>query len=55
MSASFRHAWRFWLAALAFAWLVDFLFWRKPLGISFPLWVLVVLAGSLFIGLGEAG
>lgn len=49
----FRFAWRFWLVAFVLGGLVDFLFWRKPVGISFPLWVFLVLAGGLFLGLGE--
>ena len=34
----------FWLAALVAAWLVDFLFWSKDIGIAFPVWTLIVLS-----------
>ncbi|MEN6570380.1 MAG: DUF4173 domain-containing protein [Anaerolineaceae bacterium] len=37
------HSKWFWLAALASAWFADFLFWGKAPGISFPIWILVVL------------
>lgn len=51
--SSFRSAWRFWLVALVLGWLVDFFFWKKPIGISLPLWVFGALAGGLFLGWGE--
>lgn len=53
MNTTFRFARRFWVVALVLAWLVDVLFWRKAVGVSFPLWVFLVLAGGLFLGLGE--
>ena len=43
-----RAAARFGWAALAAAWVVDLLFWGKTPGVSFPLWVaLVILVGLL--------
>ena len=43
-----RAAGRFGWAALAAAWAVDLLFWQKTPGVSFPLWVaLIIVAGLL--------
>jgi hypothetical protein len=39
----------FWFTALLIAAAVDFLFWDKPVGISFPLWTLLALGGALFL------
>ena len=39
---------RFWWAALVAAWAVDFLFFDKPLGVSFLIWGLLLLA-ALFL------
>ena len=38
------HPQRFWLAAFVVAWSADFLFWNKPLGISFVIFVALVIA-----------
>jgi hypothetical protein len=39
---------RFLIAGLLIAWLVDFLFYKKPFGIAFTLWVFIAVA-ALFI------
>ena len=39
----------YWLAALVAAWLFDFLFWQKPAGISFTIWVLVMVAAGYIL------
>lgn len=41
----------FWFTALLIAAGVDFLFWDKPVGISFPIWTLLALGGALFLTL----
>jgi len=43
----------FWLAALLIAWAVDFLFYRKSVGLSFLLWNVLLLAGTLFLARSE--
>jgi hypothetical protein len=35
----------YWLAALIIGWSVDLLFWGHPAGISFPIWVILAIAG----------
>jgi hypothetical protein len=40
---------RFWLVVLALAWGFDFLFWKKTPGISFPIFVILSLAGGLYL------
>ena len=37
------------LVALLVAWSFDALFWQKPFGISFPLFILLVIAGGLLL------
>ena len=44
-----RAAARFGWAALAAGWAVDLLFWQKTPGISFPLWVALVIAAGLML------
>ncbi|MBN2047942.1 MAG: DUF4173 domain-containing protein [Anaerolineaceae bacterium] len=39
----------FFLVGFAVAWSVDFLFWNKPLGVSFLIWTLLVLTGSFVL------
>jgi len=41
----------FWVAALLIAGGVDFLFWRKPIGISFPIWTLLAMGSALYLTL----
>lgn len=41
-----QHSQRYWVAALVVAWMVDFLFWGKPTGISFPIFVILALAAG---------
>ena len=44
-----RHPWRFFIVSLLAAWAVDFLFWEKPVGISFLIWVTILLLGAVFL------
>lgn len=39
----------FWITAFLIAAGVDILFWRKPLGVSFPLWTLLAMGGALVL------
>lgn len=39
----------FWVVGFAAAWLFDFLFWNKSIGISFFIWVIVLLAGCFLL------
>lgn len=41
-----QHSQRYWVAALVVAWMVDFLFWGKPTGISFPIFVVLILSAG---------
>jgi hypothetical protein len=41
---------RFWIVALLVAWGFDFLFWKKPAGISFPLFLTILVSGGLVLG-----
>ncbi|MGB8981860.1 MAG: hypothetical protein WCC12_08300, partial [Anaerolineales bacterium] len=41
---------RFWIVVILLGWTFDFLFWEKPLGINFALFVLLsLLTGSLLL------
>lgn len=44
-----KHPQRFWTVALIVGWLVDFLFWDKPIGVSFFVWVALAIAGGLLL------
>ncbi len=44
-----RAAARFGWAALAVAWAVDLLFWQKTPGVSFPLWVILIITAGLLL------
>ncbi len=44
-----RAAARFGWAALAAAWAVDLLFWQKTPGVSFPIWVILIIAAGLLL------
>ncbi|HEY9075441.1 MAG TPA: DUF4173 domain-containing protein [Anaerolineaceae bacterium] len=44
---------RFWLAALLLAWLIDLLFWNKAVGISFPIFITLLLAVGIGLNWGE--
>lgn len=48
-----KHPNRLWGAALLLAWLFDFLFWQKPMGINFALYSLLVLLVGLALLLSE--
>ncbi len=48
-----KHKNWFWLAALVAAALFDFLFWQKGLGISFPIWIAVLLGTGFFLAWRE--
>jgi len=42
---------RFWAVVILLGWAFDFLFWKKPLGINFAIFVaLVILTGTLLLG-----
>lgn len=43
----------FWLAALAAAWLFDFLFWKKPAGVSFFIWTTVLVGAGYLLAWRE--
>ena len=42
-----KHPMRFVLVALLLGWAVDLLFWESPLGLNFPLWTVLLLAGGI--------
>ncbi|GAP07272.1 MAG TPA: DUF4173 domain-containing protein [Anaerolinea thermolimosa] len=49
-----HHPWPFvWLTGLILAWAVDFLFWNQRVGLSFPIWVALAIAGLLFTAFRE--
>src|SRR6476619_1576015 len=42
---------RFWAVVILLGWAFDFLFWKKPLGINFAIFVaLVILTRTLLLG-----
>jgi hypothetical protein len=43
----------FWLAAYIAAWFFDFLFWKKPSGVSFFIWTAVLLAAGYLLAWRE--
>ncbi len=43
---------RLWLVAIALGWLFDFLFWKRAPGVNFAIYVLLCLAGGLYLLLG---
>lgn len=49
----FQHPQRFWLVAFIAAWTVDILFWDKPIGISFLIFTLLILAGGFGLAFSE--
>ena len=40
---------RFWFIVLLLGWLFDFLFWKKPFGVSFAMYVTLCLATGIFL------
>ncbi|BAJ63919.1 hypothetical protein ANT_18930 [Anaerolinea thermophila UNI-1] len=44
-----KNYYSFWFAAFVIACGVDFLFWGKPIGVSFPLWVLLVMSSAIYL------
>lgn len=44
-----RYPQRIWLAAFLIAWVVDFLFWGKPVGISFLIFTILTLAAGFIL------
>jgi hypothetical protein len=44
---------RFWIAALLIAWAVDFFFYGKQPGLSFLLWNVLLIGGTLFLARSE--
>lgn len=53
MKTSIRSTWAFYLAAFGLAVLFDQLFWKKPNGISFIIWVTVAMATGLAVAAVE--
>lgn len=43
----------FWLAAFVTAWAVDFLFFNNPPGISFLIWIVLILGAGLWLARSE--
>jgi phage-related holin len=50
---SMKHPWRFWITAFVLAAGFDLLFWGKSIGISFLIWVVLALAGAIFLSISE--
>ena len=48
-----KHPMRFILVALLLGWAVDLLFWQSPVGLNFPLWTALLLAGGIFLVYAE--
>ena len=44
-----QHPNRLWIVALALGWAFDFLFWMKPAGINFAIFVTVCMIGGLYL------
>lgn len=40
---------RFWAIVILLGWMLDFLFWEKPLGINFAIFVILCLATGIFL------
>ncbi len=40
---------RFWIIVILLGWAFDFLFWKKPLGINFVIYVILCLATGIFL------
>jgi hypothetical protein len=40
---------RFWAILILLGWLFDFLFWRKPLGVNFTLFVAITIAAGILL------
>ena len=49
MKTSIRFTWAFYLAAFGLAILFDQLFWKKPHGLSFAVWVTTAVAAGLIV------
>lgn len=43
----------FWFTALLIAAGVDFLFWGKPIGVSFPIWTLLAIGGAWLLSMRQ--
>jgi hypothetical protein len=43
---------RLWIVAIALGWLFDFLFWKHTPGVNFAIYVVLCLAGGLYLLLG---
>lgn len=48
-----KHSSRIWLTALVLGWAVDFLFWKHAPGISYAIWVLLIILAAVFITASE--
>ncbi len=44
-----QHPNRLWIVALALGWAFDFLFWMKPAGINFAIFVTLCMVGGLYL------
>jgi len=40
---------RFWITVILLGWVFDFLFWKKPLGINFAIFVTLCLATGILL------
>lgn len=40
---------RFWATVILLGWVFDFLFWRKPLGINFAIFIILCLATGMYL------
>lgn len=48
-----RFSTRFWIVGLGLSLAIDLLFWGKPFGISYGIWIILALAGSFWLTKGE--
>ena len=44
---------RFWIIVIMLGWLFDFLFWKKPLGVNFAIFVILCLATGILLLRGD--
>jgi Ca2+/Na+ antiporter len=51
--AMLKNSSRFWLAVFVVGWFFDFLFWEKPAGISFPIFVILLVGTGLALASRE--
>ena len=46
---------RFWIIVILLGWVFDFLFWKKPLGVNFAIFVTLCLADRILFLLERMG